>query len=303
MVYDLFCFFNELDVLEERLDYLVDAVDFFVICESNVTHVGTPKRLYFKENYDRFNRFKDKIIYLTFKGEHNISNPWINENCQRNYIMSQLQLNDQDKVIISDVDEIPSKHFLNSLLNYSGDKILISIQEFSFFQPNCRRNDIPYWSGGSRGFNFKNFENLKFLSKSYSLSFLEEYNSYNSLTKVRLTNIGIPILNGGWHLSYMGGENSVAQKLLSFAHTEESLRIGGRIDLHVNEFNSLEKNFFGKNELYIKYGTFENRYLPDCTFSKHRLAIKDKFIWIVYKYKLFFKIYLKLIFQYLKLFI
>ena len=37
-IYDCFQFFNELDLLEIRLDTLYDHVDYFVLSESNKTH-------------------------------------------------------------------------------------------------------------------------------------------------------------------------------------------------------------------------------------------------------------------------
>ena len=49
-IYDCFNFFNELDLLEIRLNTLKDSVDYFVIVESNVTHSGQFKPLYYEEN-------------------------------------------------------------------------------------------------------------------------------------------------------------------------------------------------------------------------------------------------------------
>ena len=37
-IYDCFNFFNELDILEMRLNILYDYVDYFVIVESSLTH-------------------------------------------------------------------------------------------------------------------------------------------------------------------------------------------------------------------------------------------------------------------------
>jgi len=64
MIYDCFCFFNELEILELRLNILDSVVDKFVICESTVTHTGQPKKMYFEENKDRFSKFLHKIIHL-----------------------------------------------------------------------------------------------------------------------------------------------------------------------------------------------------------------------------------------------
>ena len=213
MIYDMFSFFNELDVLEERLDYLYNHVDYFVLCESDTTHVGKKKCLYYNDNKSRFDKYKNKIIHVIFPGNSKVKNAWENENLQRNYLIENINLTFDDKIMISDVDEIPSHNFISKLSRYKGSSLLIAIQELSFFWPNYRRNDLPYWMGGTRGFNFTNVDKLKFLNENYSSTFLASLNKGTSLTKVRLTNVGIPINDGGWHLSYMGGKNSIKNKI------------------------------------------------------------------------------------------
>src|SRR3989344_6676194 len=61
--YDVFTFFNELELLEIRLNILEPHVDYFVIIESTETFSGLPKKLIFKENKDRFKKFEKKIIH------------------------------------------------------------------------------------------------------------------------------------------------------------------------------------------------------------------------------------------------
>lgn len=63
MIYDCFMFFDELDLLEIRMNILDPVVDFFVVTEATTTQMGQPKKMYFAENMSRFEKFKDKIIY------------------------------------------------------------------------------------------------------------------------------------------------------------------------------------------------------------------------------------------------
>ena len=62
-IYDGFLFFNELDLLEIRLNTLNDVVDYFILVESSVTHAGKSKSFIFEENKDKFTKFlpKDSI--------------------------------------------------------------------------------------------------------------------------------------------------------------------------------------------------------------------------------------------------
>lgn len=293
MIYDMFSFFNELDVLEERLQYLYNHVDYFVLCESDTTHVGEKKCLYYKDNKNRFEKYENKIIHVVFRGNSKVQNAWENENLQRNYLIENINLTNDDKIMISDVDEIPSINFISKLSRYDGSSILIAIQELSYFWPNYRRNDLPYWMGGTRGFNFKYLEKLKCLNENYSSTFLASLNKGTTLTKVRLTNVGLPINNGGWHLSYMGGKNSIKSKISSFAHTEEKERIGIDFDKFIDNFIITGSNFFGKNETYINYGTFKYIYLIPYSEQTPKLSFLLRQKWYFQKNTIVFKIKLK----------
>ena len=69
-IFDTFTFYNELDLLELRLNILGDVVDYFVINEANITFTGKPKPLYYRENKDRFKKWKDKIIHIVTVDEN-----------------------------------------------------------------------------------------------------------------------------------------------------------------------------------------------------------------------------------------
>ena len=49
-IFDAFLFFNELELLEIRLNTLAPYVDYFVITEADVTFSGKPKPLYYQQN-------------------------------------------------------------------------------------------------------------------------------------------------------------------------------------------------------------------------------------------------------------
>ena len=59
-VLDCFIFYNELCMLEYRLNILNDYVDYFVLVESTHTHVGKEKELYYANNKQMFEKFNNK---------------------------------------------------------------------------------------------------------------------------------------------------------------------------------------------------------------------------------------------------
>ena len=115
MVYDCFPFFNELDVLEIRLNVLDEVVDKFVIVEMSKTHTGIDKPFYFEQNKARFKKFLHKIIHIkvddipSTENLDKVDSAWLLENYQRDQIMRGLKdAKDSDIVLISDCDEIPN---------------------------------------------------------------------------------------------------------------------------------------------------------------------------------------------------
>ena len=71
MLVDSFLFFQELDLLEIRLEYLYPIVDKFIIIEANQTFKGSTKGYIFEENIKRYSKFINKINY--FKIEDSIT--------------------------------------------------------------------------------------------------------------------------------------------------------------------------------------------------------------------------------------
>jgi len=105
-VWSLTPFLNELDVLEIRLATLDDVVDFHVIGESTQTQSGKPKPLNFPPNSDRFARWAHKIIYRVIEMPGGLA-PWEREKRQRRCLWYGFIGSAQDKILLSDVDEIP----------------------------------------------------------------------------------------------------------------------------------------------------------------------------------------------------
>ena len=80
-IFDCFMYFDEEIVLDVRLNSLNKFVDYFVIVESRFTHKGDERELKF--NPKKFEKFKDKIIYLVYE-EQSSKIEIVNENDNEN---------------------------------------------------------------------------------------------------------------------------------------------------------------------------------------------------------------------------
>ena len=116
-IIDCFIFYNELDLLNYRLNILNEYIDFFVIVESTHTFTGNPKPLYYDQNKEMFNKFNKKIIHIIVNDvpyiipNININNneQWQNEFHQRNSMKKGIdiisdKLDDDDIILSSDLD-------------------------------------------------------------------------------------------------------------------------------------------------------------------------------------------------------
>ena len=112
-IYDCFSYWDEDLLLDIRFNILNDYVDYFVIIEGNKTWQNNDKKLRFDIN--KFQKFKDRIIYIPVEDMPDGDNPYLRENFQRNCISRGiLKAQDEDLIIISDLDEIPNPKKIDS---------------------------------------------------------------------------------------------------------------------------------------------------------------------------------------------
>ena len=230
-VFDSFIFFNELDLLEMRLNILNDVVDYFVLTESPFTVSGNEKPLYYQENKDRFGKFNDKIVHhvteeipndfthllektkfhVAYKDNDPYGTPMIdlpvrfqralfNRNNSA-FGIEKAGATDEDLVITSDADEI-----INPLL----------LQDLEWFNPS------NHYVAECRAFYYK----LNFL-------YQEDWMGSRLCTWKHLKNTTIDqhrqdhenahkIQDAGWHFSFFGNAEDFKLKLASYEHTENN---------------------------------------------------------------------------------
>lgn len=215
-IIDAFSFFNEIDLLKIRLELLWPHVDYFIICESNVTHSGIPKPYNFDPQSTAFKKYSNKIIHLKFEPDissldfkfkdarFNPDSPsWKLETSQRNHISTCLtQFQSDDVVIISDADEIWNPELATLLRESKNLRIGRLEQMFHYYYLNCR--GVGKYNSQWTSSYFCRILELK----NFDLSFIRVHG--------KMGKIG----NAGWHFSYLGGVDSIITKIESFAHQE-----------------------------------------------------------------------------------
>lgn len=254
MIYDCFTFRDELDILEIRLKILDSVVDKFVICEANKTFTNKLKPYNFIENYERFNKWADKIIYLPielepegldFSTRDSQYNPtsaaWQFEYQQRSALVYGLETAQPgDCIMMGDIDEIPDpkdvKHY---------DTPMSFAMDFFYYYINNRSIGPidSVWSG----------------TTMIPQSFLKSLSSFQELRNLR---IRFNHIKSGWHLSYMGGKEMIRNKIKSFSHTEyNSEEYYG--DANVDESLRTGKDIFHRPGMNFQIVNANDYYSPE----------------------------------------
>lgn len=245
MIYDCFKFFNELELLELRLMTLDSIIDKFVLVEANLSHTGKPKEFIFEQNKDRFSKWLDKIIHvkvedLPMYSENDI---WKAENFQRNCIQRGLKdIKFKDKIIISDVDEIPNPETI--MQHLEGTVPVTMIQHLYYYHVNCLQNQP--WCGSV-------------------LATYPYYGSPQDLRNYARTGQNA-VRNGGWHYSFMGGAERIVQKVNNIAESHLIIREVGSIESIQDKINT-QTDLWNRTEDYAQkrlVNIHENDLAPKC---------------------------------------
>ena len=231
-IFDCFMYFDEEVVLDLRLNTLNEYVDYFVIVESVFTHRGDKRNLIF--NHKKFEKFKDKIIYLVFDQEPNniekvfdedsqgeksrklILNAALRENGQRNFILNGLNnAADNDLILISDVDEIPDLKNLD--LEKINQKIILFKQDMFYYKFNLKLPNL-IWTG-TKACKKKYLNSPQWLrnikDKKYPFFRLDVFFSKTKYIDIKFIN------DGGWHFSNIKNAAEIEHKLKSYLHHRE----------------------------------------------------------------------------------
>ena len=273
-VIDTFCFFNEVDLCNIRLEYYKDVVDHFVILESTHTWRGTRNTPIFMETVwpNLSQEVKDKIHHKII--DH--PDDWLNElswksklvqNKMRDSLVYEARviMNGEDAYFIyNDLDEFWDKRQLpNILAALDEHRFVVCWQDYRIVYIDWRAR-YGGW-GGSR------FSTLDRLPQDRPMSYGKfKYIKHKAYYRMH------PIHNG-WHFSYFGTNEAREAKLKSIKDTRNweqkvnlSYAVIARSVNTVNEWNNVYRkakqkaDFIGHNleldpkleKLFRKYPTF-----------------------------------------------
>lgn len=265
-IYDVFPFFNELDLLEIRLNHLAPYVDYFVITEATMTHAGNPKPLYFHENRERFSKFEAKIIHQVVEDFPSALNTFERDWFQRNEVKPVLEsrLKDDDVLIYGDIDEIPTHRAIEQALENleNGTAMNHLAQDLFYYYLNLEETSGTLLSNMGE---FPGVIDKKWLGTTVSRWNYSKKFSITSLRDRDHVEVSRRIDDGGQHFSYVGGpvptaaDERIRAKLKESAHQELNIwRTNSFLKLRL----SRGKDIFGRRGAKLKRRT-DLSYLPE----------------------------------------
>ena len=216
---DVFTYNGE-PIVERRLRYLNDAVDFFVIIEARYTYSGLRKPdLFVETNRAVFEPYLHKIHFLileTFPAMHpewsELQQPWVLDNAehwwregvQRDAALTLLRgmhAKGPLLALVCDSDEIPSLEAISTLVECYEDV--------------CRRPAVHL----AMTLHYYDFEWT--FPMEWNRAFAIAGNHIgDSLTQIRQGVASSVLPNAGWHCSFFMPPKDIARKVRSFSHRE-----------------------------------------------------------------------------------
>lgn len=236
MIVDCFTFYNELDLLEHRLEYMYDHVTYFVLSECNYTHAGYTKPMYYAENMDRYAKYNDKIIYVPFnidpndyKFERGVfgGSCWDLEKAQRDNLRKGIiNFSDDTTVIITDLDEIPNIDIFPRFQEDLKHTPIIRLGQQLFYY-NLRCKTPIFWT--------------------HPVVTTKQQVDIYGADWFRLNATAPAYMDGGWHLSYFMSPELIVNKLENFAHQEFNTPEWKNID-RIRDVVYNSKDPYGRDE-------------------------------------------------------
>jgi len=267
LIIDAFPFFQEIELLKVRLEYLGERVDRFLISESNIDFAANKKPYYLTKEIISGLPFSDKItvirsefsdskINLIFKFSKKLKwrKPlWRIQLKQRNILQKEISMvSSRGILLFGDLDELPNANDINfciSALQKNPDKIY-TFNQLPLVYNLSTQSRIEDWPGTV----VCNLEKAKNLTP-------------NKLRKRRSLECAA---GGGWHFSYFGDSTQIQRKVVSLAPSEKHFEFQNTCESDVEKLVSNDRDPF--NVSRVRRGHISLKNYPDDlirAFKKH----------------------------------
>ncbi|MBE8955431.1 MAG: hypothetical protein SR2Q5_07205 [Quinella sp. 2Q5] len=284
-IYDCFTFFNELELLELRLETFYDIVDCFVIVEADRTHADVPKPFNFYEHVADFRKYLPKIHYIMDRSRvpYRGVGDWSLENHQRNNIIKGLEdAEPDDLIMVGDVDEFPDPATLKTLReSFTDPNKFVDFIAFYDTTPYTKGKLVPFHSG-MRINNFldlspvgcqQNFHCYYFdwvcRHLPWSGTVIGKFKFMKKPQAFRNARESLPrIVKGGWHFSNMGGIDKVLQKMAAAVEC---------VELSAKDAKYLDRDYVEQAMANGKYFQTAAKFVP-CDVSEIKLPTLAAFL-------------------------
>lgn len=218
LLIDAFPFFQEVELLKVRLEYLGDVVDKFLISESNIDFSANPKDFVLTNEILRqlpyshkvqicrnnFSRFETKFIYSLAKKIKWRKPFWNIQKRQRNSLGKTISKIEQPGVLLfGDLDEFPNKSDLEKLtsLALENPDSFYTFNQLPLVYNLTTQSRNDDWPG----------------TVACSISTAKTV-TLNKIRKMR--SLKNPI-GTGWHFSYFGNITQIKRKVRSLSTSEK----------------------------------------------------------------------------------
>jgi len=249
MIIDCFPFFDELDLLEIRLNELKDIVDVFVLTESPLTFSGNGKPLHFRNNQDRFKAFN---VCHTIYNNVEQCDPMERERRQKQYnIDAAFKLFTPGDILIQgDVDEIPRATSVIQAVKSGSVSTRLVMRLFYYFL-NCEETEHKE----------RVYKNSRVLRPEGKFKYNVKQNDKTESV----------LFDAGWHFSFLG---DIREKIKAWGHCDLYDKPPYNTKEHIQKCKAQGKDIFmrgGHRRMNFKF-TEDLSYLP-----KYVLSNMDKF--------------------------
>lgn len=246
-IVDTFLFYNEIELVKARLEYLGPYIKHFYIVESNIDFSGKAKPYYLKDELKHL-PFSEKISYQPL--EINLQSMawkyralryhnkrarylWKIQNEQRNAITEMLRTATLDSSLINfiffgDLDEFPSTQLLENLI--SGKMKLNSPhtlrQKLFYYRPNIAEKNET-WAGTlcCPMQIFKQHQAHEWRSLREKLPYLE---------------------GGGYHFSYFMSPTKIQEKMNAIVEAEKLESFGNMSIENIQKLIQSQQDLYGR---------------------------------------------------------